>query len=101
MIRHLIQLWTARPFRNAYLLRGVLAWWVLRFAAAYAGIGMGQLLPALFMVSMSGAIVWIDARRRNEDLFLGNLGIPTSAIWILGLAPAVVLEGSIPLAFLR
>jgi hypothetical protein len=40
--------------------------------------------------------VFLDARRRSEDLFLGNLGIPAWTVGALALPAALLLEWLVP-----
>jgi hypothetical protein len=46
---------------------------------------------ALVLLLVGGLVAW-DARRRNEDLFLANLGVPVWAIALVGSAGALPLE---------
>ena len=98
MIEPLRHLWAARPFRNSYLLRGGVAWLGVRFMGAWAGIAIGNPLVSLIVVGAAAAMVLIDARRRNEDLFLGNLGIGTWAVLVIAGLPAVVIEATLHIA---
>ena len=91
------------PFRRAYLIRGVLVWAGLRAGMASVAVAdptMAVLDPSVvvevLLVVLVGSIVVLDARRRSEDLFLGNLGVPLRAIGMLGLTPAELLELLIP-----
>ena len=98
-----ITLLTLHPFRNAYLLRGALVWIGLRFMLAFLsamGARAGSLEPApLTQVGIIGAValvVYLDARRRSEDLLLGNLGIGGGAIALVSALGATVLEVLVP-----
>lgn len=90
------ELWRQGRFRNAFLLRGVAAWVGLRMMAAWAKIGDPNLAQEGFILLMVGALVIWDARRRNEDLFLANLGIPLAPIGVVGALGALPLELLIP-----
>jgi hypothetical protein len=50
----------------------------------------------MLVLGVVGLAVLLDARRRSEDLFLGNLGIPAIAIALCALPLAVVAELLIP-----
>ena len=78
------------------LVRGVVAWIGIRFFAAWGEIGDPNLLQEGFILLLvAGLVVW-DARRRNEDLFLANLGIPKPPIGVLGALGALPLELLVP-----
>jgi len=90
------------PFRNAYLIRGLFVWGLVRLGLAFVSaqdpsIPPDQALPAeVGILAVVAVAVWLDARRRGEDLFLANLGIPGWAIAIAGLPAAFVLEVLVP-----
>lgn len=68
------------PFRNAYLFRGAVVWSGVRVAfLVFEVVALGVLLK-LGVLATVGAAVYLDARRRDEDLFLGNVGV--SGVWI-------------------
>lgn len=79
------------PFRNAYLFRGAAMWVGIRGAFLVFRIVTIGLLVKLGVLVVIGLVVYVDARRRDEDLFLGNLGV--SRYWIAAAAlpiPAVL-----------
>lgn len=79
-------------FRRAYLLRGFAVWVMIRMGYAYVqGVGLGVLQVA-FVVAMASGVVIVDARRRNEDLFLANLGVSRWAIALLSMTLPLGLE---------
>lgn len=83
----------AGPIRNALLMRGVGAWWMVRIFAAWGGAGAyGNVAVAMTVILLTTAVVWFDARRRNEDLFLGNLGVGRGAILSVGAIPSILGE---------
>lgn len=84
------------PYRNALLLRGLLVWVVVRLAAAWIDIADPGLLLECFIVALVGGVVLLDAVRREEDLFLGNLGVPQWAIALTALPLAMALEWFVP-----
>jgi lipopolysaccharide export LptBFGC system permease protein LptF len=47
---------------------------------------------ALTVVLVVAALGLVDAHRRNEDLFLANLGVSRSRIVVTAAIPALVLE---------
>jgi hypothetical protein len=49
-----------------------------------------------FLILMVALAVWMDARRRNETVFLANLGVPAHAIVLC----AVILPASLELFLL-
>lgn len=83
-------------FRNAYLLRGTLVWVGLRIAAAFGQLSNPGIVGELTMLGLVSLAVFLDARRRSEDLFLGNLGVPGWAIALTALPGAIVLEILVP-----
>lgn len=60
--------------------------------------GMPDLSVAeeLLLLTITGLAVHLDARRRREDLFLGNLGITRAAIVAVSLIIPGVLELLLP-----
>ncbi len=85
-----------RPFRNAYVLRSVLIWAGVRVALAFGGVADPGLGTELALLPIVAGTVLLDARRRGEDLFLGNLGIPAWSIALLALTIAALLEALVP-----
>ena len=59
---------------------------------AWAGISDPNLLQEVFIVGLAGGLVLWDARRRDEDLFLANLSVPSWAIVVMGACGALPLE---------
>jgi len=80
------------PFRNAFLFRGVFVWLTVRMAAGIAEVADPNVLQEVWILAIVGVGVLLDARRRGEDLFLGNLGVPPVTIALLGVPGALVLE---------
>lgn len=83
-------------YRNALALRGLFAWAGLRLAAAWVSITDPGLLLECFIVALVGGVVLMDAVRREEDLFLANLGVPRLAIALTAVPLAVALELLVP-----
>lgn len=84
-----------RPFRNAYLIRGLLIWAAMRLMAVYVQITDPGLLVILLILCVVALATWLDARRRGEDLFLANLGVPAHAIALTALILPILLEISL------
>ena len=84
------------PFRNAYLRRGFAVWVYGRLAMAWAGILDPGVAVEITLLPVIGLAVWMDAHRRAEDVFLGNLGIPGWAIALHGVPLALVAEMLVP-----
>lgn len=83
-------------FRNAFLIRGAVIWLGVRILAAWGGVGDANVLQEGFVLLVVAGLVLVDARRRNEDLFLANLGVPAWAIAVLGAAGALPPELLVP-----
>ena len=94
--RSLVRLGALGPFRNALLRRGFVVWLYGRLAMAWAGILDPGLAVEVTLLPVVGVAVWLDARRRAEDVFLGNLGIPGWAIAVYGIPLALVAEALVP-----
>jgi hypothetical protein len=73
-----------------------LVWIAVRLAAGIADTGGPNVSQKIFILAVVGAAVLLDARRRDEDLFLGNLGIPRTAIFMCALPLALLLEAMTP-----
>lgn len=102
-----------QPFARALLLRGVFLWFGVRctlLAVAISpfvpipqpvfttmpGRSWGSVFPSLrtvlFVLAGVGLLALLEARRRNEIVLLANLGVGRSAIVVLSVLPAAVLE---------
>ncbi|MBT8337240.1 MAG: hypothetical protein KJO11_11600 [Gemmatimonadetes bacterium] len=82
--------------RNALLLRGAAIWVGLRVMAAWAGIGDPTVAQELFILALVGGLVVWDARRRNEHVWLANLGVSVWPMAVLGACGALPLELLVP-----
>lgn len=92
----MIRLLTLGPFRNAYVFRGFAVWVGLRLAAAFLRIpDPNPAQEALILVAVAFAVL-LDAVRRDEDIFLGNVGVPRYAIAIVAFPLPLVLELFVP-----
>lgn len=47
---------------------------------------------ALYVVSLTASLAYLDSARRNEVVFLQNLGVPRRAVLLLGAIPAAGAE---------
>lgn len=95
-----------RPFLRHILLSATVVW-IWGHALLLIGLSMrnpeapalGQLHPnpasALVTLAAVVGVVLIAVRRRNEDLFLANLGLGVPAIGALAAVPAAVLEAAL------
>lgn len=95
-LRSLLALARLRPFRNAYLRRGVVVWLVTRLALAWVRIPDPGVPVEIALLGVVALVVWLDARRRSEDLFLANLGIPGWAIALFAVPLATLAELLVP-----
>lgn len=95
-MRHLVLLARLAPFRNAYLRRGAGVWILARLALGWARVPNPGVPTEIALLGMVALAVWVDARRRSEDVFLGNLGIPTWTIGAMALPVAVLAELLVP-----
>ena len=103
---------------RALLLRGLVIWLGMKLVVTSGGVAVGQALiatgavappppsagpawmralqlapsAALLLIAIVGWLTLVDVRRRNELLFLANLGVGPSSIVGLGALPAVVFE---------
>jgi hypothetical protein len=82
-------------FRNAYAVRGLLVWIAVRLLLA-RGLANPNVVGEAAVLAVVAATVLLDARRRNEDLFLGNLGVSTGAIAVFALPLATLVELLVP-----
>lgn len=89
-------LFRVTEFRNAFLIRGMVVWGGLRLAMVVIPSGPLPMFAKAFLILMVALAVWMDARRRNETVFLANLGVPTHAIVLC----AVILPASLELFLL-
>jgi len=88
----MVRLLRLGPFRNAFLIRGFVVWFGIRFLAAWVGMTTPNLFEQFWIIGLAAAAVYLDARRRDEDLFLGNLGVPRVAIALNALPFPVLME---------
>ena len=83
---------------RAWLTRGLMVWVGFRVALAVPPLGVADpnLAQEALLVGFVALTVLLDARRRGENLFAGNLGIDQSAIALRALPLALVAELLIP-----
>lgn len=89
---------------NAMLRRAAGLWLLVRIAVA-PFLAAAEQHPiyvaseaALFIIGCTAALCWIVARRRFEDLLLGNMGTAPWSVVALCVAPPLVLELVVALA---
>jgi len=78
--------------RNACMIRGLAVWLGLRAAGLVFGVIHLALPGTLFVLAVVAAATYLDARRREEDVVLGNLGIPGAGIALASLPLPLLLE---------
>lgn len=88
----MLRLLRLRRFRVLFLARGLAVWVALRLAAAFLEILHPGPLETVWILGMVGLAVYLDARRRNEDLFLANLGVSGWAPAVLALSLPTLAE---------
>jgi hypothetical protein len=93
--RHM-RIFLLSPFRNAYLFRGAVLWVCIRFAFHWAEVVEVGLVVSAGILLTIGTAVYLDARRRDEDIFLANLGVPGGWIGVAALPIPLLLEILIP-----
>lgn len=85
-----------RPLRNIYALRSVVVWAGVRVALAFGGVANPALVTELALLPVVAMVVLLDARRRGEDVLLGNLGIPALSIALVAVPIAALVEALVP-----
>ena len=90
------RLWRLSAFRNAYLGRGLLVWVGVRLALAVGQVVNPSAAEEALLLGIVVVAVSLDAWRRREALFLGNLGIPAVAISLCALPLALLAELIVP-----
>ena len=91
-----MQIFALAPFRNAYLFRGTAVWACLRFVFHWAEVvEVAPVVQGGLLLTVAVA-VYLDARRRGEDIFLGNLGVRGVWIGVAALPIPLLLEFVIP-----
>jgi hypothetical protein len=89
-----------RTFAWLTVIRAYVVWLALRVAMLAAG-GLGvNLYSSVLAIAVTVALVTLEGRRRNEHLFLANLGVPLPALLILAGLPPTVMELAIGVAAL-
>ncbi len=92
----MIRLGRLPRLRNAYLRRGILVWWAIRFTAAFTGMVFLNTRATLGLLVIVAVGVVLYTRRRWEDILLGNLGIPLREAVAWALPLPMVAEALIP-----
>jgi hypothetical protein len=87
-----------RFFTGALILRSAVVWAALRAALFLLGPGLKLALHvSLLVVATTVALTLHDARRRHEDIFLANLGVPGLSRALIAAATALALELAVAL----
>ncbi|MEX2526737.1 MAG: hypothetical protein WEA09_03800 [Gemmatimonadota bacterium] len=92
----MLRLLRLAPIRNALVLRAMVAWAGIRFFALWLGITQPNPIEKFWIVAVVGAVIYLDARRRQEHLLLGNLGISRPAVLCVALAFPGLMEVLLP-----
>lgn len=92
----------SRTFAWLTVIRAYVVWLALRIVMlAPPGAGLGaNLYASILAIAVTVALVTLDGRRRNEHLFLANLGVSLPALLILAALPPTVMELAIGIALL-
>jgi hypothetical protein len=85
--------------------RGFILWLGVRLIFALIGFALYGHLPTafgpitvLFIVGLTGVLVFVDQRRRGEVDLFGNLGISRTVMVTLAAVPALAAEVAISVA---
>jgi hypothetical protein len=89
---HALRIFRLPRFRTVYLFRGLATWVGVRLLVAAGGLPRLSALEAGVVLALVVGLVVFDARRRAEDVFLGNLGIPRRGIALAALPLPLLLE---------
>ncbi len=90
-----------RTFTWLTVFRAFVVWLALRIVSLAAGVGLVvDLYASVLIIVVTVALVTLDGRRRNEHLFLANLGVSLTALLILAGLPPAVMELAIGIAAL-
>lgn len=73
---HALRVVRVPHLRTAFLVRSFAVWVGLRAALAAGGLVSPGPVVRFLLLALVVTAVALDARRRQEHLFLGNLGIP-------------------------
>jgi hypothetical protein len=68
----------------------------IRLGLAWGKVPNPGVAAEIALLTAVGIAVWMDARRRAEDVFLGNLGIPGWAIAAFAVPAALIAEILVP-----
>lgn len=94
-----------KVFLLPILTRGAFIWLAARItvgafiAMLYEGSVIRiAIVGSVWLAGIAGFLNWLDVRRRQEYLLLGNLGVSAIATFVWSALPAVLLECSAALA---
>ena len=91
-------IWPDRVFLRVYVARSAQVWLLVHLVLAMATQGELIALPALsaaVLLLVTGAVGILEARRRNEMLFLQNLGVSPAVVFACCVPLPAVLEVSL------
>ncbi len=81
------------PFARAILVRSFIIWAGIRAALLMLRSGVHLSLQAtLLLILVTTALATLEGRRRNEHIFLANLGVPLLVLVCLAAAVPTLLE---------
>ena len=82
-----------RSFLWRMVARACVVWLALRVASlAPTGVLPISLYVTVLVVVVTTALVTLDGRRRNEHMFLANLGVSLPTLFVLAAAPPTIME---------
>ena len=93
-----------RPFLDSILVRGGMVWVFARAAAMVGtlegggGQAAGPVVPSLAIIPIVVLVMFIDTSKRNELIFLANLGHSFRSIALILSAECFLLETVLRLA---
>ncbi len=89
-----------RTFAWLTVIRAYVVWLALRAVMLVAGGLAVNLYASVLAIGVTVGLVTLEGRRRNEHLFLANLGVSLPALLILAALPPTVMELAIGIATL-
>jgi hypothetical protein len=82
--------WT---FTRLIIGRSLIVWFGVRLSMLGLGSGLDlDYRVSLLVVLVAMGLATFEGRRLNEHLFLGNLGVPISALIVMAAIPPLILE---------
>jgi hypothetical protein len=82
--------WT---FTRLILARSLIVWFGIRLSMLGLGSGLDlDYRVSFLLVLVAIVLASFEGRRRNEHLFLGNLGVSVAALMVIAAIPPFILE---------